>query len=57
MHPVEIITIIICVLVVGGVIASYIYKRIKKLPTGDCAYCGSKRNNLVKEFRKKYPKK
>jgi len=57
MHPIEIITIICCVLIVGGVIANYIYRKIKKLPTGECSYCSSSKNSLVKEFRKKYPKK
>ena len=57
MHPLERITIIACILIVGGVFGNYIYRKLKKLPTGECTYCSHKNNNLVKEFRKKYPKK
>ena len=56
MHPIEIITIICCVLIVGGVITRYIYRRVKKLPTGECMYCSStkKGSKLVKDYKKKY---
>ena len=40
MQPIEIITIIACVLIVGGVLGSYIYKKIKHKPTGGCDGCG-----------------
>ena len=56
MEPIEIIVIICCVLIVGGVVTSYIYKKIKKIPTGECGYCSKKRNNLVKDYHKKYRK-
>lgn len=56
MEPIEIIVIIACVLIVGGVIGNYIYRRIKKLPTGECACCSNskKGNRLVKAYKKKY---
>ena len=58
MGPIEIIVIIFCVLVVGGVIANYIYKKAKKIPTGDCSCCKtvSSGSQLVKAYHKKYKK-
>lgn len=55
----EIIVIICCVLIVGGVFGRYIYRKIKKLPVGDCACC-SKVNGKPKwleQYRKDNPKK
>ena len=37
MQPIEIITIIVCVLIVGGVLGTYIYRKIKHKPTGGCS--------------------
>ena len=56
MEPIEIIVIIACVLIVGGVIANYIYKKAKKIPTGECECCKSKRAGkaLVDAYHKKY---
>lgn len=58
MEPIEIIVIISCVLIVGGVLANYIYKKVKKLPTGQCASCKKTLTGsaLVKAYRKKYKK-
>ena len=56
MEPIEIIVIAITILIVGFVIGNYIYRKIKHLPTGECAYCKKKGNNLVKQYRKVYPK-
>lgn len=49
MEPIEIIVIIAAVLIVGGVLGSYIYKKITHKPTGDCSAC-SKR--MKKNFDK-----
>lgn len=49
MEPIEIIVIIISLVIVGSVIGSYIYKKIKHLPTGDCACCS---NKMKKAFAK-----
>ncbi len=55
MHPIEIIVIVCSIAIVGGVIGRYIYRRVKKLPTGECAYCGtSKKNRLLKDYHKVY---
>ena len=44
MEPIEIIVIIACVLIVGGVLANYIYKKATNQPTGQCAYCKKTRS-------------
>ena len=56
MEPIEIIVIIACVLIVGGVLANYIYKKATNQPTGQCAYCKKTRSgsSLVKAYHKKY---
>ena len=58
MEPIEIIVIIACVLIVGGVIANYIYKKVTHKPTGQCAYCKTIKSGsaLVKAYHKKYKK-
>ena len=58
MEQIEIIVIIACILIVGGVIGNYIYKKVKKLPTGECACCKKTRSGsaLVKAYHKKYCK-
>lgn len=57
MSPIAIITIIGAVLVVGGVLGTYIYRKIKHKPTGECACCHSGGKDLIKEYRKKYGNK
>ena len=43
MTAIEIIVIIASVLIVAAVIARYIYKRVKGIPTGECETCSSKK--------------
>ena len=50
----EIIVIIAVVAFVGTLLGIYIYRRKHNIPTGDCSACKSR--NLVKEYRKLYPK-
>lgn len=57
MSPIAIITIIGAVLVVGGVLGTYIYRKIKHKPTGECACCHPEGKDLIKEYRKKYGNK
>lgn len=56
MKPIEIIVIIICFLIVGGVFGKFIYRKIKKLPSNECAYCSKKMkramSNAIKEISK-----
>ncbi len=50
----EIIVIVGAVSIVVGVLGRYIYKRVHKLPTGECACCQQKKKQLVKKYHKKY---
>ncbi|MBR6072014.1 MAG: hypothetical protein IKP77_04185 [Acholeplasmatales bacterium] len=43
MQAIEIIVIIASVLIVTAVIARYIYKRVKGIPTGECETCSNKK--------------
>jgi len=53
----EILVIVLAVAFVGSMLARYIYKRVKKMPTGECACCQTtKKNSLVKAYHKKYGK-
>ena len=36
------------------IIGNHIYRKIKKLPTGECACCKKKGSNLIKMYNKKY---
>lgn len=54
MGPLEIITIIVTSVLVIAIIGKHIYRKIKKLPTGECACCAKNKNNLVKMYHKKY---
>lgn len=48
MTPLEIIVIIACILIVGGVITRSIYKKIKKIPSSECSCCAKKMNRALK---------
>ncbi len=50
----EIGVIIFCVVFVSAVIGCYIYKKIKHLPTGECASCKKNKSSFVDEYHKKY---
>lgn len=56
MGIVEIITIISVSLILISFLSIYIYKKIKKIPTGECACCAKKGNKMLKEYHKKYKK-
>ena len=51
----EIIVISISIIFILSLILTYIYRKRHHLPVGDCAYC--KKKDLLKEYRKMYPKK
>ena len=40
-----------------ALIASYLYKKAKGIPTGECAECRKGAKKLLKEYRKMYPNK
>lgn len=52
MQAIEIIVIIAAVLVVVGVISRYVYKRITKQPTGECACCKTRMKKNLKKISK-----
>ena len=58
MTPIEITILVICILIVGGNIACFIYKKVKHLPTGECPCCSKtkKKSNLLEMYRKDNPK-
>lgn len=51
---IEIIVIIACIAIVGGVLGTYIYKRVKGIPTGECVECRKGTKKLLKEYKKMY---
>lgn len=53
---IEILVIIGAILIIGGVLANYIYKKVKHLPTGECACCAKKGKGIVDQYNKKYKK-
>lgn len=53
----EIVVIIIVVSFFGFLIGRYIYKKVKGLPTGECACCHKSTKQLVDEYHKCYCKK
>lgn len=55
-QPIEIIVIVVASTIVVSVIGNYIYRKIKKLPTGECAHC-SKGKSLVKDYYETYKQK
>ncbi|MDD4103728.1 MAG: hypothetical protein PHU89_01800 [Bacilli bacterium] len=58
MAVIEIVVIIVCVAIVGGVFGTWVYKKTKGLPTGDCESCGliANKKKILKQYRKKYKK-
>ena len=54
---IQIVVIATVVLFFIGLISSYIYKKAKGLPTGECAYCHKGASRLLKEYHKMYSKK
>ena len=48
----EILVVVLTLAFLGFVIGRYIYKRIKHLPTGECACCHKSKKQLLKEYHK-----
>ena len=53
----QIAVITLVVLFFVWLISSYIYKKVKGLPTGECAYCHKGVSQLLKEYHKMYSSK
>lgn len=52
----EILFIILIISFVVFIFGREIYKKVKKLPTGECSCCHLSSKNLLKNYRKKYKK-
>lgn len=52
MQPIEIIVIIVAVAIVSSVFASYIYKKAKHKPTGECSCCSNRMKKNLKKISK-----
>ena len=52
----EILLIILIVTFVVFIFGRAIYKKVKKLPSGECACCHSNFKRLVKKYKKKSKK-
>lgn len=52
MTPADIVILVVVILVVGAIIGTYIYKRMKGLPTGECSCCSSGMKKSVKKALK-----
>ena len=48
----EIVVITIVILFFAALIGRYLYRKVKGLPTGDCAYCHKSAKKLLKEYHK-----
>lgn len=55
MGPIEIAVIVLAAIFVASVIGTYIYKKVKHMPTGGCAECHNlSGKKLVKKYHKTY---
>lgn len=50
----EIVVITSVIAFFMALIGRYIYRKVKGLPTGDCAYCHKGTKKLLKEYHKCY---
>lgn len=59
MEAIEIIVIIASLAIVSGVFGTWIYKKIKGKPTGDCESCAllTNKKKILKAYRKKFKNK
>ena len=48
----EVVVISLTIIFLLTIIGNYIRKKIKGLPTGDCAYCHKSKKQLLKEYHK-----
>lgn len=53
---IEVLVVSGAILIVWSVLANYIYKKVKHLPTGECACCAKKGKGIVEQYNRKYKK-
>lgn len=56
MNALSIVILIGVCLIFISIVLIYIYKKVKRMPTSDCACCQKNSKNLVKQYHKKYSK-
>ena len=56
MEPLDFIFLGLGLLIIGLVVGKYLYRRKKKLPTGECAMCTMKTEKTLKQIRKSLKK-
>ncbi len=52
MTPADIVILVVVAAVVLAIVGTYIYKRVKGLPTGECSCCSSRMKKSVKKAMK-----
>ena len=51
---IEILVLFLVGLFLIGMLGIYVYKKVKHLPTGECACCCKKKQKLLKDYHKAY---
>ena len=54
---IEILALVAIVTFIAIMVGVYIYKKIKHLPTGECAYCKMNTKKMLNQYHKKYSNK
>ena len=54
---IEIIALIAIVCFLALIVSGYIYKKVRHLPTGDCACCHQGTKKMLKKYHRLYTKK
>lgn len=53
---IEVLVVVATVIFLGVLIGRYIYRKTHNLPTGECECCHKSKDQLLKEYHKKYGK-
>lgn len=56
MEPIDIIVLVASIIIVASVLGRYIYRKSKKMTTGDCACCTLKTEKTLKKIRRELKK-
>ena len=54
---IEILVVLLVIAFLAMVIGVYIYKKIHRLPTGECEMCHKSKKQLLDEYHKMYSRK
>ena len=53
----EILVIALVIIFFASLLIIHFYKKAHGIPTGECACCKNRKNDLVKQYHQKYSKK